>query len=76
MPSPIGMHGRSLVSKPALVVAEILFCRAEDLARPGHRLFDNGNSLFERNGFGAILLILRRPYALLTHWAGHPLTLR
>jgi hypothetical protein len=76
MPCPVRFDGGSLMLQPALVVAEVLFRRAQDLARPRHRLFDDGNSLFKGNGFSAILLILWRPCALLTHRAAHRGTLR
>jgi hypothetical protein len=76
MPRAVRLDGGGLISKPALVVGEVLFRRAQHLARAGDRLSDDGNGLLKSNGFGAILLILWRPCALLTHRARHPPSLR
>jgi hypothetical protein len=76
VPRSVGLDGGGLISKPALVVGEVLFRRAQHLARAGDRLYDDGNGLLKSNGFGAILLVLWRPCALLTHRARHPPSLR
>ena len=54
VPQPIGLSGGALYFEPTLVVAQILFGRDEDLARPDHGLLDDGDGRLERSGFPPI----------------------
>ena len=72
MPIPIRLNGRRLNFEPALVVVEIFFRRDKNFARPDHRFLDDGNGGLERSdGLPVGILVLRRPYAFLTHRTDH-----
>ena len=54
---PVGRHLRGLNLEPALMIVEIFLGRDENLARPDHRLLDDGDRLLESgDGFGVGVL--------------------
>jgi hypothetical protein len=72
MPFPVRLNRFGLRLQPAVMVAEILFRRDEHLARPDHRLFDDGDGGLEGgDGLPVGIPVPRGPCALLTHRTDH-----
>ena len=72
MPLAAGLNRVGLRLEPALMIAQVFLRRDEHLARPDHRLFDDGDGRLERcDGFSVRVPIPRGPRALLTHRTDH-----